>query len=170
MRTHHYLKMKTQRVQQTLSYLSCIKSLVRATNTHTYTHIHTHTQSQTHTHTHAHTHTHTHITHLCSRLLPGTLPAGRLPASISCLSHSKHAGVAILGSTGACVFMCVHVCVCVCMCKCLSVCVCTCVRTCTPYASRVGQNHTHMYIRCICGVPSREITIHTVIYDVLMQF
>jgi len=33
---------------------------------------------------------------------------------------------------------------------------------------RVGQNHR--YIRCIYGVFGREITIHTVIYGVYIQF
>jgi len=34
--------------------------------------------------------------------------------------------------------------------------------------TRVGQNHR--YIRCIYGIFGREITIHTVIYGVYIQF
>ena len=37
-----------------------------------------------------------------------------------------------------------------------------------PYVHRVGQNHT--YIRCIYGIFSREITIHTVIYGADIRF
>ena len=41
-----------------------------------------------------------------------------------------------------------------------------------PRIHRVGQNHAFIgtYIRCTCGIVSKEITIHTVIYGADIRF
>ena len=103
------------------------------------------------------------------------------PPSMCTMHASMRTHNEALATLAHCVFVCVCVCVCVCAWVCSGA-----ARY--PHAKahsvtqnaignephqlehtcRVGQSHT--YIRCIYGIFDREITKHTVIYGVYIQF